>query len=167
MWVFNFIKIQNSEFYVQYEWNYVMTSHLKLPCGNIVSTFWLRIAAIVNAADIRGTVSQPDSVQGSSLHDHLHHSTKFLIVDCGVYPSLYSNGHHQITYCKLNLSIEYPPLCEHLVWDYNKANVEGIKESIESVNWEVMFNNKSVHKQVSIFNATGIYFHYIVKSYSK
>ena len=69
-----------------------MTSHLKLPCGNIVSTFWLRIAAIVNAADIRGTVSQPDSVQGSSLHDQLHQSTKFLIVDCGVYPSLYSKA---------------------------------------------------------------------------
>ena len=39
-----------------------------------------------------------------------------------------------------------------MAWDYNRANVEGIKKSIESVNWEVMFNNKSVHKQVSIFN---------------
>ena len=39
-----------------------------------------------------------------------------------------------------------------MVWDYNRANVDGIKNSIESVNWEVMFNNKSVHKQVSIFN---------------
>ena len=39
-----------------------------------------------------------------------------------------------------------------MVWDYNRANVEGIKKSTESVNWEVMFNNKSVHKQVSIFN---------------
>ena len=39
-----------------------------------------------------------------------------------------------------------------MAWDYNRANVEGIKKSIESVNWEVMFNNKSVHKQESIFN---------------
>ena len=39
-----------------------------------------------------------------------------------------------------------------MVWEYNRANVEGIKKSIASVNWEVMFNNKSVHKQVSIFN---------------
>ena len=38
------------------------------------------------------------------------------------------------------------------MWDYNRANVGDIKKSIESVNWEVMFNNKSVHKQVSIFN---------------
>ena len=77
-----------------------------------------------------------------------------LIVDSGVHPSLHSNCHHQITYCKLNLSIEYPPPYEHLVWDYNRANVEGIKKSIESVNWELMFSNRSVHKQVSIFNET-------------
>ena len=41
-----------------------------------------------------------------------------------------------------------------MVWDYNRANVEGIKKSIESLNWEVMFNNKRVHKQVFIFNDT-------------
>ena len=39
-----------------------------------------------------------------------------------------------------------------MVWDCNRANVEGIKKSIESVNWEVLFNNKSVHNQVSIVN---------------
>ena len=77
-----------------------------------------------------------------------------LIVDSGVHPSSHSNCHHQITYFKLNISIEYPPPYEHLVWDYNRANVEGIKKSIESVNWELMFSNRSVHKQVSIFNET-------------
>ena len=35
---------------------------------------------------------------------------------------------------------------------YNKANVESIKKSIESITWELMFSNKSVHKQGSIFN---------------
>ena len=49
------------------------------------------------------------------------------------------------------LNIEYLPPYEHFVWDYNRANVGGIRNSIESVNWEVIFNNKSVHKQVSIF----------------
>ena len=77
-----------------------------------------------------------------------------LIVDSDVHLSLHSNFHHQITYCKLNFNIKYPLPYEHLVWDYNKANVESIKESIESVNWELTFSNKSVHKQVSIFNET-------------
>ena len=53
-----------------------------------------------------------------------------LIVDSGVHPSLQSNCHHQITYCKLNLNIEYPPPYEPLVWDYNRANVEGIKNPL-------------------------------------
>ena len=59
-------------------------------------------------------------------------------------------------YCKLNLNVKYPPPYEHLVLDYNKANVEGIKKSIESesVTWELMFSDKTVHKQVSIFNQT-------------
>ena len=42
-------------------------------------------------------------------------------------------------------------------YNYNKANVESIKKSIESVNWKLMFSNKCIHKQVSIFNKT-IYF---------
>ena len=53
-----------------------------------------------------------------------------------------------------DLCIEYPPSYEGLVWDYNRANIEGIKEFIEPVNREVMFNKKSVHRQVSIFNET-------------
>ena len=75
-----------------------------------------------------------------------------LIVDSGVHPSLHSHCHHQITYCKLNLNTEYPHPYKHLVWDYNRANGEAIKTSIESVNWELMLNNESVNKQVPNFN---------------
>ena len=46
-----------------------------------------------------------------------------LIVDSGVHPSLHSNCHHQITYCKLNLSIEYPPAYKCLVWDQLRASI--------------------------------------------
>ena len=38
------------------------------------------------------------------------------------------------------------------MWNYKKSNVEGVEECIGLVNWDVMFNNNSVHKQVSIFN---------------
>ena len=77
-----------------------------------------------------------------------------LIVDSGDHPFLHSNYHYQITYCKLNLNIKYPSPFERLVWECNKLNVEGIKKSIESVNWELTFCNKSVPKQVSVFNET-------------
>ena len=29
-----------------------------------------------------------------------------------------------------------------------------LKQNVESINWEVMFNNKSIHKQISAFNET-------------
>ena len=37
------------------------------------------------------------------------------VIDCGTNPSLNQNYHHQITFCKLNLKIEYPPPYQHLV----------------------------------------------------
>ena len=37
-----------------------------------------------------------------------------------------------------------------MVWVCNRADVKSFKKSIEFVNWEVMFDNKSVRKKVSI-----------------
>ena len=81
-------------------------------------------------------ISQPTHLmpQSSSCIDLIFTDQPNLLVDSGVHPSLHSNCHHQITYCKLDINIKYPPTYEHLVWDYNKANVEGIKKSIESIN---------------------------------
>ena len=80
--------------------------------------------------------------------------TPNLVVNCGTYASLNSKYHHQITHCKLNLNIEYFPPYERLVWHYRKANIESIQKSVKLVNWETLFNNKAVNKQVSIFNET-------------
>ena len=76
----------------------------------------------------------------------------YLVASSGVHPTLHPNCRHQILHYKFNLSIEYPPPYERLVWDYEKANSESIKNFIEIVNWEAMFANKNVHEQVNIFN---------------
>ena len=36
------------------------------------------------------------------------------VIDCGTHPSLNKNCHHQITFCKLNLKVEYPPPYQRL-----------------------------------------------------
>ena len=115
-----------------------------------------QIESLTSVHGFHKLISQPTHLlpQSSSCIDLIFTDQPNLIVDSGVHPSLHSNCHHQITHCKLNLNIEYPPPYEHLVWDYNKANVESIKKSIESVNWEIMFISKSIHKQVYIFNET-------------
>ena len=76
-----------------------------------------------------------------------------LVVDSDVHSSLHTNSHHQLTFCKFNLIIEYPPPYHHLVWDYKRANVNFIKQALYQVNWSSIFSNKDVHQQVNILNS--------------
>ena len=69
----------------------------------------------------------------SSCIDLIFTNQPNLVVSCGTYSTLNTNCHHQITHCKLNLSIKYPPPYERLVWNYKKANTERIRKSLESV----------------------------------
>ena len=52
------------------------------------------------------------------------------VLDCGTYPSLNQNCHHQITFCNLNLNVEYPPPYQHLLWNFKKSNNGPIKRAI-------------------------------------
>ena len=58
------------------------------------------------------------------------------VIDFGVHPSLHTNCHQQIAYCKLNL-------------DYNKAHTDKIKKSMEKAHWGNLF---IPHQHVAIFN---------------
>ena len=75
-----------------------------------------------------------------------------LVVDGGTHLSINPKCYHQIKYCKLNLNIKYQTPYQCLVCDYKRTDVESIKRSFELVNWKTLFHNKTVHKQVSIFN---------------
>ena len=77
-----------------------------------------------------------------------------LIVDSGVHPSLHLKSHHQITYCRCNLTVEYPPPYERFVWDCKKADIESIKLPLTLTNWDHLFLNKDVHQQVKTFTDT-------------
>ena len=68
-----------------------------------------------------------------------------LVVNSGTYPSLHKNCHHQITFCKLNLKIEYLQPYECLAWDYKKADTHSIRRALKQVNWRFLFQNRSVH----------------------
>ena len=45
-------------------------------------------------------------------------------MDSGIHASLHPSYHRQIVYAKLNLTIEYSPLYERLVWDYKNTNTQ-------------------------------------------
>ena len=76
------------------------------------------------------------------------------VIDCGTHPSLNQNCHHQITFCQLNLKVEYPPPYQCLVWNFRKSNNGAIKTAIELVNWNFLFSHKNVREKVVIFKQT-------------
>ena len=90
-----------------------------------------------------------------------------LITDSGTHPSLHPNCHHNITFCKINLKITYPPRYRRLMWDFKRANISSIRKAIKMVDWQFMFLNKNTHEQVAIFNdiLMNIFSNYIPNKY--
>ena len=125
-------------------------------CDDITTTEGLSIDYLTSQYGLYQIVSEPTHLlpQSASCIDLIFTDQPNLVVDSGTHPSLHSNCHHQITYCKLNLHIQYPPPYQRLVWNFKLADIKAIRRSLELVNWEHLFLNKSVHNQVSIFNKT-------------
>ena len=60
-----------------------------------------------------------------------------------------------------------PPSCEHLVWNYKRADVTEIRKALDCVNWDLIFLNKTVHDQVLAFDQVlmNIFTCYVPKKY--
>ena len=50
-----------------------------------------------------------------------------------------------------------------MIWDYKKANIDGIRKSLNSVNWGFAFSDKNVHQQVQYLNEIfmNVFYNYI------
>ena len=114
----------------------------------------MQLDALISSYGLQQLVNEATHIlpSSSSCIELIFTDQPSLVVSSGVHPSLHANCHHQITYCKLNLKIGYPPPYQHLVWNFKKANITSIRKAILTVNWEFLFFKKSVHVQVSIFN---------------
>ena len=55
-----------------------------------------------------------------------------------VQPSLDSHCQHQLIYGKLNISSPTPPPCEGITWDYSKAGTGTIRNTITSLDWNLL-----------------------------
>ena len=116
----------------------------------------MQLDALTSSYGLQQLVNEPTHIlpNSSSCTDPIFTDQPSLLVSSGIYPSLHANCHHQITFSKLNLKIEYPPRYQHLVWNFKKASITSIRKPIHTVNWAFLFFNKIVHEQVSIFNNT-------------
>ena len=109
---------------------------------------------VYSSLSLKGLISDPTHLLPNSLSciDLIFTDQPNLVVQSGVHPSLHPNCHHQITFSRYNLNVEYPPPYERLVWDYNKANTESLKQTLMQINWQNLFLNKDVHQQVRTLN---------------
>ena len=66
-----------------------------------------KIDAVTSSYVLQQLISQPTHLlaNSSSCIDLIFTDQPSLVVDCGTHPSLHSNCHHQIVYCKLDLKI--------------------------------------------------------------
>ena len=121
---------------------------------DITTLHGTQIDSLTTMHGFKQIISDPTHIlpHSSSCIDLIFTDQPNYVIDSGTHPSLHPNCHHQITFCKLNLKVEYPPPYERLVWNFKKSNNDAIKKAIELVNWNFLFSNKSVHEQVTIFN---------------
>ena len=71
--------------------------------------------------------------------------------DSGVELSLF-NKCHNIIFGKESLKISVPPPYIREMWNYGKANVDGIQRSISGVDWDYPFQGTTVHQKVEVLN---------------
>ena len=117
-----------------------------------------QLESLTISCGLHQLISDPTHVllNSSSYIDLIFTDQPNLVVDSGVPYSLHPNCHHQITFSRYNLNVEYPPPYERLVWDYDKANTESIKQAVIQINWQNLFLNKDVHQQVRTLNDIAI-----------
>ena len=117
-----------------------------------------RLDSLVSTHKFHQLISEPTHILRNSLSciDLIFTDQPSSVVDSGVHPTLHENCHHQITYCKLNLKIVFPPRYERLVWDFKRVDVNAITTSINQVDWKFLFSRKNIHHQVKISKKTTI-----------
>ena len=50
--------------------------------------------------------------------------------------------------------MEYPLPYERQIWNYKHADANPIKKSLNQDNWDQLFQNKNVNKEVALFTGT-------------
>jgi hypothetical protein len=74
-------------------------------------------------------------------------------MDSGVIPSTDPMCKHSIIFGKINLSVPPPPPYERVLWKYDLANSIEIKNCLNSINWNLLFENKNVNEMLDIFQS--------------
>ena len=120
------------------------------------NTEGVSIDNLTSSYGLKQLIAEPTHILSttSSCIDLLFTNQSNMVVNNGVFSSVYQRCHHQLVFAKGNLKIFYPLPYTLRIWDYRNANHEAINNAIDGFNWEKAFSNVNVHTQVKLFNET-------------
>ena len=123
---------------------------------DITTTEGTQIETIATIYGLQQLIDEPTLIRKnrSSCIDLISTNQSNLIVNRGTHPSLHENCQHQSTFPKDRFRVEYPPPYKRHVWNYAKANVNGINTAISQFNWQGYFTSLPINEQVNLFNST-------------
>ena len=96
----------------------------------------LKLFSLTSSNGFSQLIKEPTHIQenSSSSIDLTFTDQANLSVNSGVHASLHPNCYHHMVHFIFNLNIYYPPPCQHLIWDYKKADAKIIRKALDSVN---------------------------------
>ena len=123
---------------------------------DITTTEGIQLETTTTIYGLQQLIDEPTHIHknSSSCIDLIFTNQPNLIVNRGTHPSLHENCQHQITFAKARLKVEYPPSYKYHVWNYAKANVNGINKVISQFNWQGSSTNLPINGQVNLSNPT-------------
>ena len=100
-------------------------------------------------------IDQPTHItkEPSSCIGLIFTSNPSFISASGVELSLYEKCHHNLIYGKINFNVPLlPPYVWNIreVWNYKKAKVANIQQSVSGIDWDFNFKGKAINRKVNI-----------------
>ena len=137
--------------------------------NDINSTEGTNLFSLTSSNGFSQLINEPTHFQNnrSSCIDLILTDQPNLSVNTGVHSSLHPNCHHQIVHSRFNLNVYYPSPYQRLTWDNKKADSIKIRQALDSVNWEKLFDKKNLNAQVMVLNETilNVFRNYVPNKY--
>ena len=121
--------------------------------GDIEQPEGTALEELIETNGLYQLIEEPTNIRNerSSCIDLIVTDQPNFFVASGVHPSLDEHCQHQIIYGKLNVSLLSPPPYRRAIYDYSKADVHVIRESISSADWASLFYGLSPTEMVDKF----------------
>ena len=137
-------------------------------CNDINTTEGLNLFSLTSSNSFFQLINEPTNIQRSFTCIYLIFADQpNLSINAGLHSTLHPNCHHQMAHSSFNLNIYYPPPYQRVTWDYKKSDSTKIRETLDSVNWERLFNKKNLNAQVKALNETilNVFQNYVPNKY--